>query len=138
MLRASGWIRASWFPLRSRKRRLMRAEKLCEAISEILLLFKMILVTLSSSVNESDPIRCISFPVMMIVLAYPGILCGNVVRSVETHLTVRVIAKHSQPKGHSRHWQGAQSRIPKNTDTTKMHMFKLQRSRQNTQFEQIN
>lgn len=84
----------------------------------------MMLVTFSSSVNELGPIWCILFPVIMTVLAYPGIFSGAVSRSLETHFTVRITAKHSQPKGHSKQRHRAQKRIPKNTKTAEKHISK--------------
>ena len=62
-----------------------------------LLLLRQMLVTFSSSGNESGPIRGMLYPVMMSVLAYPGILSGTARRSFETHFTVFVAAKQVQP-----------------------------------------
>ena len=96
-----------------------------------LLLLKMMLVTFSSSAKESGPIWCISFPVMKTVLAYPGTLCGTASRSLETHFTVRVTAKHSQPEGHSEHRCGVQRRTPRNTRSAKTHISEVKPIKEN-------
>lgn len=91
-----------------------------------LLLLKMMLVTFSSSANESAPIWWILFPVMKTVLAYPGMFSGTLSRDLEIHFTVWVAAKHSQPRRQPKQWQGAQTRrTPKNTQNAKMHMLNL-------------
>lgn len=57
-------------------------------LDSYLLLLRDKLVTLSSPLKSSGPIRLIWFPVMNRFLVYPGIPLGILRRSLATHFTV--------------------------------------------------
>lgn len=65
-----------------------------------LLLLRDRLVTFSSPLKDSGPIRPIWFPVMNRFLVYPGMPAGTLRRSLETHFTVCAASEHSHRGGH--------------------------------------